>query len=275
VTRLSRSDLAAGLRHLGLGRGDLVYVHSSLSSLGWVEGGASAVLEAMRDVVGPAGTLMVPTFTFSGTDTFDVLRSPSKTGAITEAVRNHPEAVRSWHPAHAPCAIGPLAEWLVADHILYGPLDIGCPEDRMAKLGGWVLLLGVDHRVNSTVHIGEAYAGSVARLVRYNALNPARPKVIASNGQTLTVSITSMPGCSAGFGAVERAMRAANRIRYGLIGEARCQLMRGQDIIDQTIALLKDDSDALACDRTTCGTCIPTREMNTKQRRRRDAGQRC
>ena len=271
MTSFSRADIAAGLRRLGLGEGDLVYVHSSLSSLGWVEGGPHAVVEAFLDVIGSQGTLMVPTFTFSGTDTFDVRNTPSKTGAITEAIRRHPGAVRSWHPTHAPCAVGPLAEWLVAEHILCGPLDIGSPEDRMAKLGGWILLLGVDHRVNSTVHVGEAYAGSVARLVRYNPLSPARPKVITPRGDTIEVVITSMPGCSEGFGAIETPMRAARLIRYGTIGNAGCQLMRGQDVIDRTVALLKEDPEALACHQTKCAICLPARRLNALQQERWNA----
>lgn len=268
VTRLTRTDIADGLRRLGIEEGNLLYLHSSLSSLGWVDGGAGTVVAALLDVLGPDGVLMVPTFTFSGTGLFDVRRTPSKTGTISEAVRNHPRAVRSWHPTHAPCAIGHLADWLVADHILYGPLDIGSPEDRMAKLGGWVLLLGVDHRVNSTVHVGEAYAGSIARLVRYNAFRPARSKVVTPDGETLPVTITSMPGCSAGFGVVETSMRAEGLIRYGTIGDASCQLMRGQDIIDRTVALLDDDPNALACDHANCGTCLPARAMNAGRRER-------
>jgi len=271
VTRLSRKDIADALKRLGLSAGDHLYVHSSLSSMGFVVGGAPTVVEAVLDVIGPHGTFMVPTFTFSSTRVFDVLRSPSKTGAITEAVRTHPRAVRSWHPTHAPCAIGPLAEWLVADHLLYGPLDIGCPEDRMAKVGGWVLLLGVDHRVNSTVHVGEAYAGAAARRVRLSPLNPARPTVITPEGERLEVCLTSMPGCSGGFGALEAPMREAGLIRDGMVGSARCQLMRGQDIIDRTVALLRSNPYALACGHPACTTCAPARTIIGAQAKRWNA----
>ena len=117
-----QAALVADLRALGLQSGDAVMVHSSYKSLGGVVGGPSTVVEALLEVLGPQGTLVVPTFTHSGTTHFDPQTSPSLNGAITEAARAHAQAVRSWHPTHAVTAIGPAASELVRDDLERGAL---------------------------------------------------------------------------------------------------------------------------------------------------------
>ena len=148
---ISQAKVEADLRSLGLQMGDDVLVHSSYKSIiGGVCGGPSAVVAALLAVIGPSGTLVVPTFTHSGTTMFDPqLRcaqqlpwtcdachgcvhptsgdSPTKNGAICEAARAHPSAVRSWHPTHATTAIGPAAVELVRDDLERGPLVHSCP----------------------------------------------------------------------------------------------------------------------------------------------------
>ncbi len=95
---------------------------SRYKSLGGVLGGPRTVVDALLEVVGPQGTLVVPTFTHSGTTHFDPRSSPSLNGAITEAARAHPCAVRSWHPTHAVTVIGPSAAELVRDDLERGAL---------------------------------------------------------------------------------------------------------------------------------------------------------
>jgi aminoglycoside 3-N-acetyltransferase len=89
-TSATRADIAADLARLGLGRGDAVFFHSSLKSLGWVEGGAEAVLEAFLDTVGPDGLVAVPTLTAGGvpkraSDAFHRGRRPACGGAGARA----------------------------------------------------------------------------------------------------------------------------------------------------------------------------------------------
>ena len=257
MTRLDRAEIAASLGNLGVRPGSKVFVHSSLSSMGRVSGGADTVVAAFLDALGPFGTLMVPTFTYSGTRFFDVAATPSKTGAITEVVRRRSAAIRSRHPTHASCAIGPLAEWLMADDLACDPLGVGSPEDKIASVGGYVLLLGVGHSTNSTVHVGEAYAGAPSRWVVVNPRRPAEATVSTLEDGRFQVAMTSMPGCSEGFGAVEAPMRAAGCIAYGAVGDAACQLMRGADVVDHTVRLLKGDPCALLCDQADCRICAP------------------
>jgi aminoglycoside 3-N-acetyltransferase len=116
-TRVTRTDLVAGLREIGIETGALLQVHSSLSRLGYVEGGAETVVDALLEAVGSEGTVMVPTFNHGGADIFDPRTTPSTNGAVTEALRRRPEARRSLHPTHPYAAIGKHAEELVTGHL--------------------------------------------------------------------------------------------------------------------------------------------------------------
>jgi aminoglycoside 3-N-acetyltransferase len=112
VTKL---DIEDGLKKIGLSKGDVVAVHGSLSSFGRVEGGAETVVDALLDVLGAEGTLVVPTFTY-GLDVYDPKESPSMVGAISEAVRKRTNALRSLHPTHSVAAIGELADVVTEGH---------------------------------------------------------------------------------------------------------------------------------------------------------------
>ena len=236
--KVTRTDISTGLQSMGLKAGDRVMLHSSLSSIGQVEGGAQAVVGAFLDVLGANGTLMVPTFTHSGCVYFDPLVTPSLNGAITEAARALPGAVRSLHPTHAATAIGPDAESLFADDENRGALGRDCALDRLMKKGGYVFLLGVDHKANSTIHIGEDYAGDN----RHAAISPEKPKVVMVNhperGEE-EVTLTEMMGSTIAFDRMEEVLRAKGQLVEGTIGEAKGQLMKGADVIAATLEILK------------------------------------
>src|SRR5437868_2462833 len=111
---ITAQEIAHDLRRLGLRAGDTVLVHSAMSRIGFVQGGAGAVVDAFLDALGPEGTLAVPTFPFNGSmlayvksdPDFDVDETPSKMGAITEHVRLRPGALRSLEPTHPVAALG-------------------------------------------------------------------------------------------------------------------------------------------------------------------------
>ena len=103
VATVNRDDVSAGLGRLGIHKGDTVFFHSSLKSLGTVAGGATEVIAGFCDAVGPEGTVVVPTFTLVGRvgpfgSWYDHDASPSTVGLITETFRTQPGAVRSVHP---------------------------------------------------------------------------------------------------------------------------------------------------------------------------------
>lgn len=175
---ITTGRIAADLRALGVEEGDTLLVHSSLSSLGWVPGGAPAVVDALRSVVTPAGTLVVPTHSPYLTDPrdwenppvpeswYDTIREtmppyrPEITptwgmGTIPECFRHYPDAVRSAHPAHSFAAWGRDADAVVDGHALEAGLGDGSPLEGIYGRDGSVLLLGVGHDRNTSLHLAE------------------------------------------------------------------------------------------------------------------------
>lgn len=146
------------LRALGLGAGQVVFVHSALSSLGLVQGGAAAVVDALLAVLGATGTLVVPTFTFAhgrvDAPVFDPLQDRSEMGAISETVRTRAGARRSCHLLHSVAALGAQAETITAVH---GPSAWAAdgPFWQLYELEAKVVLLGVPYLRCTWFHVIE------------------------------------------------------------------------------------------------------------------------
>lgn len=121
---VTRRDIAEALRRAGVPPGGIICVHSSLSRLGYVEGGAETVIDGVCDAVGSAGTVLMPSFPMDGPmieyleqgPVFDVRTTPSVSGKVTEAFRRRGEVIRSLHPTNPVCAWGARAEELTRDH---------------------------------------------------------------------------------------------------------------------------------------------------------------
>jgi len=143
------------LDKLPVRQGAPVLVHSSLKALGYVQGGAEAVVAALIEVfvTRRSGTVMLPTFSIQGSmhrtltagPLFDLRQTPSNLGAIPEAFRCHPLARRSLHPTHSFAAIGGEAEQLVEGHHLAGSsFGDGTPMAGLIAANGYLLGLGTD-----------------------------------------------------------------------------------------------------------------------------------
>jgi aminoglycoside 3-N-acetyltransferase len=167
VGSINRGEIAHGLRGLGIGAGSKLLVHSSLSSLGHVEGGADAVIDAFLEVIGAGGTLLVPTLTgheglsAANPPLFDPVTQRCWTGIIPETLRQRPGAVRSLHPTHSVAALGAEAERLTRNHALsLTPCDEWSPYGELAaREDAYIVLLGVTHASNTTFHHVEELAG--------------------------------------------------------------------------------------------------------------------
>lgn len=155
---VTQQDIAEGLRQLGLAAGDVLFYHSSLSRFGAVAGGADAVVDAMLEVLGPAGTLAAPGFTFSLKDApnplVDLLHSPSEVGVISEALRARPGVRRSRHLTHSVLAVGPRAAELTAEHSVT-PCGPTSPFARLLAWDAKIAMFGVDQNANTCLHAVE------------------------------------------------------------------------------------------------------------------------
>jgi aminoglycoside 3-N-acetyltransferase len=265
----TRAELKAHFRRIGLERGDAVVLHSSLRSIGRVDGGAETVVFALLEALGPEGLLVAPTYTY-WTQRFNPESDPSLTGRISETIRRWPGAVRSWHPTHSVAAIGKGAGELCVGHQLVGAISHGSPLDRLAAQGGRILLLGVGHVTNSTIHVGEVHANAPYLDIPFSADSFTSATVVTPSGD-VSVEIKQPSGCSRAFGVIEHALRQRGAIRDGLVGEAVTQLLRGQDVIDTVVDLLRVDPAALLCndpDSYRCAQarrCIESAHSNKKE----------
>jgi aminoglycoside N3'-acetyltransferase len=156
---LRTAEIAVALRRVGLGAGQTVLVHSALRTLGRVEGGAETVVDALLDVVGARGTLVVPTFTFVHEVEADPLIDPaadlSEMGAITEAARRRPDAQRSTAFRHSVAAIGRRAALFAGVDPGLPPFDLRSTFGLLLALDAQVLLLGVTYANSTSHHFGE------------------------------------------------------------------------------------------------------------------------
>jgi len=254
----TRRDLSDRLRHSGLVEGDSVVVHSSLRALGPVNGGAETVVEALLDVVGDEGLILAPTYTYF-TTRFNPASEPSLTGRLTETIRTREEAHRSWHPTHSAAAIGAGAVDIVKGHHLRAACGFGSPLDRVMSRNGWVLLIGVGHNANSTIHVGEVHAAVPYLDVPFFADSPTQLTVVTPDGD-LAVPIIHPSGCSKAFGAVERPLRQRGAIRDGILGDALIQLMRGKAIVETVVEMLSTNPGELLCADPSCHRCTQSRK---------------
>lgn len=152
---VTRAQLASDLRALGVQPGDVLFVHSSLKSLGFVEGGPQAVIDALRDAVGADGTLLLPAYWIPGGTllatcelpdyVFDVREHGTHMGALPATLLAQAGVCRSVHPTHSCAALGPLAAYLTeAHHRAPSVFGDGSPWQRFAALKqGKVLGLGI------------------------------------------------------------------------------------------------------------------------------------
>ncbi|MEX2144551.1 MAG: AAC(3) family N-acetyltransferase [Anaerolineales bacterium] len=157
---LTHSELIQTLESVGVLPGDGVLVHSALQLLGKPNGGLQMVFDAIVEVIGPTGTLAVPTFpfTFSRGLDYDPLTTPSQgMGAFSEFVRQVPQALRTTHPMQPVALVGGHAADLAQRDTL-SAFDDGSAFDRMLQLGFKMLLLGADIQAASIVHYSEQRA---------------------------------------------------------------------------------------------------------------------
>jgi aminoglycoside 3-N-acetyltransferase len=247
---LDHDAMITALRALGVERGGVLLVHASYRALGGVLGGPRAVIDALLACVGP-GTLVMPALSDGPDDEpFDVQRSPAKgMGVIAETFwRATPGVLRSDSP-HSFAAHGPAAALITAPHAHDDPHGVDTPVDRVRALDGQVLLLGVEHDSNTTVHLAESLAGVPYRLPHY--------VTVLTSGVATRVDYQEIDCCCQGFAQVGDWLQARGLERRGHVGEAHARLMRSRDVVEVTLQELAQDRTRLLCARESgCEECL-------------------
>ncbi|MCX8023853.1 MAG: AAC(3) family N-acetyltransferase [Thermanaerothrix sp.] len=253
-------DVMRGLQALEIGKQPVI-VHASLSAFGPVRGGAETIVGALLTTF-PG--VMAPTHTYktmlipedgptnngltygSGKAqnamaeffTLDMPADPLM-GIIPETLRRHPQAKRSGHPILSFAGVG--VESALNAQTLEEPL---APIRVLMEQGGWVLLLGVNHTVNTSLHLAERMAGR-RQFLRW-ALTPQA-----------VVACPRFPGCSLGFEQAEPLLRPITR--EVKIGNAIVRALPLAEMIERVIAYLKEDPMSLLCSTPDCERCEAVR----------------
>jgi len=222
--------LARDLGELGITSGGTLMVHSSLSAIGWVEGGASAVVRALIEALGEDGTLAMPAATPQCAvpepqTVFQAETTPTKMGAIPEAFRIWPGTLRSSHPLDSVCARGPLAAEVTSVHPLAFSEGPGTPFGRIHDREGTILLLGVGFDRCTALHYAETLSE------KRRTATTRFPRI--ENGETEWVEVLNVADDNdRHFPIIGERYVAAGRAVRGKVGEAPCSLFPMRDLAD-------------------------------------------
>lgn len=254
----TRASLHENFKTLGLEKGMTIIVHSSLSAFGWVCGGAVAVVQALMDAVGTEGTIVMPTQTADVSDpsewqmppvpkewwpiirehmpAYDQQITPTRgMGKIVEAFRTFPGVKRSSHPMYSFAALGKDADYILAEQPLEAGFGQNSPLAKLYELDGHILLLGVGHDSNTSLHLAEHAIPNRKKVKKGTAL-------VENNMRVWKVyeEIVYDSDC---FAALGEDFEKAQDVKHAMIGSAPCKLIKQRSIVDFAREWLKKKDD--------------------------------
>ena len=251
--RVTRQEVAAAARSVGILPGDTVMFHSALSSMGTVDGGPDTVIDGFLDAVDPAGTVAVPTLCNWKADeqhlvfpNWNIGTTPSYVGLITETFRQRPNAVRSNHATHSVAAIGARAAELTANHSAAGwrrgPFGDAAfcqssPWERLVEWNAAYCFIGVTFRVCTMVHYVES-------LVVERALRPLKPadqaRLIALVVDWMKVGVWPSIRIE-DRELIEKLLAEKGIVRYGKIGSATLRCVRTRTMVSEWLRYMEPE----------------------------------
>lgn len=253
-----KADLVNDLENLGLSKGDVVMVHTSLKEIGYVCGGAQTVIEALIEVVGCEGTIMMPTQSWKNLDpetgvhwdaeendwdkiregwpAYDKRITPTNTmGAVAEMFRQWPGCIRSDHPARSVCAWGKYAEYLTLEHTLSNIFGEGSPIAKLYELDAKVLLLGVGYDKNTSIHLADVRANYPGKR------DCLEHSAIMENGVRVWKEYRTLFVDGEDFEEIGTSFENVCNLCTGRVGNADSRLMRQRDVVDFAVSWIEEN----------------------------------
>ncbi|MFX1419292.1 MAG: aminoglycoside N(3)-acetyltransferase [Promethearchaeota archaeon] len=255
------TTLKLDFKTLGIKPGSIILMHSSLSKIGWTVGGPVAVIKALTEILTVEGTLIMPTFSGDNTDPgywenppvpeswWDIIRNempaynpkitpPRKIGIIANTFRNWPNVIRSEHPVSSFAAWGKYANFITKNHELKADLGENSPIARVYQLNGDILLVGVPHENNSSLHLAEyrsEYPNKRKRLTGSAMLIDNKRQWV--EWEELILNSDDFEQIGADFEV---------KINYipGKVGLADARLLSQRDIVDFAVDWIKENRRA-------------------------------
>jgi aminoglycoside 3-N-acetyltransferase len=258
---ISYAEIASGLKRAGIQSGRPVLAHASLSAFGQVHGGANALLGALLIC---SDALMMPAFTYTTmvlpevgpeNNAVEYGSSPDSNrmaeffradmpadrvmSVVAETLRTRQGSQRSTHPILS--FTGVNVEAALKAQTIESPLE---PIQVLEEQDGWVMLVGVNHTRNTAIHYAERLVGR-KQFVRW---------ALTARG---VCECPAFPGCSDGFEkAVPHLQHITNHIQ---IGRTVVRVIRIQPMLEILVRVMRNNPQALLCDRVDCGRCNAVR----------------
>lgn len=237
------------LAALGVQRGGILIVHTSFSAIAPIEGGPAGLIAALLETLGADGTLVMPSMSDVDDVPFDAATTPCRDmGIVAETFRQMPGVLRSDNP-HAFAAIGPRAAELTRPHPVDVPHGLDSPPGRAYELDAQVLLLGVGHDANTTIHVAENMAG-----VRYGIDHYV---TILENGAPKRVEYREVDHCCERFAQMDEWLGARQRV--GPVGHGSARLMRSRDVVEAALRHLRENQEVFLHAAGSCEECDDAR----------------
>ncbi len=252
---IGRAAVTEQILALGVQRGGVLVVHTAFSKVTPVEGGPRGLIEALQTALGPAGTLVMPSLTDDDDHPFHPKETPCLgMGVVADTFWRMQGVIRS-HSPHAFAATGPRAGGITAAHPVDIPHGLDSPIGRIFELDGQVLLLGVGHDANTTVHLAENLAGTRYRRPKYST--------VLKGGKPTRCDYGEVDHCCQNFNLLDQWLDAEGRQRHGVVGNADARLARSRDIVEAALARLRENETVFLHAPGLCGECDEARASLT------------
>lgn len=252
MTASTPADLTAQLKALGVAHGGVLLVHTSFRAVRPVDGGPLGLIRALQAAIGPEGTLVMPGWGGDEDTPFDPARDPvaEDLGVTAEVFRRQPGTLRADH-CQAFLAAGPKAAQILADPLPLPPHIPASPVGRVRDLDGQVLLLGVGHDADTSLHLAEIEGGAPYRTPKYCT--------ILQGGVPTRVDFAENDHCCARFALADDWLRAKGLQAEGRVGNAEARLIAARDIVATAVEHLAADPLIFLHSPGACEDCDEAR----------------
>lgn len=253
-----KQDILRALTEAGVCKGQTIMVHTSLSRLGFVCGGAQIVIESLLESVGGEGTILMPTQSWKNLDpasgvhweepeewwqlirdnwpAYDRDITPTNTmGAVAEMFRRWPGTMRSDHPARSVAAWGKYADYLTKDHDLSNIFGDGSPIGRLYELDGYVLLLGVGYDKNTSLHLADARADYPGKHTVQES------SAVLENGRRVWKTYETLYVDGEDFCAIGQAFERSHTVKKVPLGNGMLTFMRQRELVDFAVTWIESN----------------------------------
>lgn len=263
----TQASLMEQLKGMGIDPRGTLLVHSSLKSIGEVQGGADTVLDALSEYM-RQGLLVLPTHTWSYIDAanpqFSVQQSPSCVGILPELFRKRPGVIRSWHPTHSAAALGKdAAEFTSGDERWDTPCARGSVYGKLLDRKADILLLGVDLRRNTFIHGIEEWMDIPGRMT------DSREQLYTETPGGEVISVPSHRHCglswSEHFWKVEQVLETGGALRRASFGDAPVMICGTVQTTDILSRMLIADPELFSDNEPLDGGAVPEPLPKTKR----------